>query len=373
MTLSTATNWIAVRSDFPALANWTYLNTATYGQVPRRSVDAIARHFAHRDELACADFLDWYAEADRMKTPIAQLINATPNDIAIMQNSSIALGLIAGGLDWKPGDNLVTLADEFPNQLYLSAHIAHRGVELREASAEQLLDSIDSRTRLVALSEVNYSNGYRASVAEISKVAHDRGAFVFVDGTQSTGALRFDAQQSKVDALAVHAYKWMCSPTGIGFLYINSALRSLVRPNAIGWRSHRDWRNVDNLHHGAPEFIESAERYEGGGLSFGLTHALGASVEMMLEIGPENIEERVLALAQDVRNRLRNLGATVADHNSQIAAAKFPHHDPSQLARELKSRNILVAARHGYLRVSPHFYNNAADLDALESELRRLL
>ncbi|HLW75555.1 MAG TPA: aminotransferase class V-fold PLP-dependent enzyme, partial [Bryobacteraceae bacterium] len=346
---------------------------ATYGHVPLRSSAACARHFAHRDHLACSDFLAWYEEADRMKTPIARLINASPLDIAFVQNSSVALGLIAGGLDWKPGDNLVTLADEFPNQLYLSAHIAHRGVELREALPGNLDRAIDSRTRLVALSEVNYSSGYRAPVAEISRLAHARGAFVYLDGTQSTGALRIDVAASQPDALAVHAYKWMCSPTGIGFLYINSALRSQIRPNSIGWRSHRDWRNVDNLHHGAPELIDTAERYEGGGLSFGLLHSLGESVGMMLEIGPENIESRVLSLANDARVRLRNLGAEVPDYNSQIATAKFPRHNPSHLARELKSRNILVAARHGYLRVSPHFYNNAADLDALESGLRSLL
>jgi cysteine desulfurase/selenocysteine lyase len=367
-------DWNAIRAEFPALAHWTYLNTATYGHVPRRSVEANARHFAHRDELACSDFLAWYDEADRMREPVAQLIHATPDDIAFIPNAATALGLVAGGIDWKPGDNLVTLGEEFPNQLYLPALVEGRGVEFRESAWESICHSIDSRTRLVAISEVNYSTGFRAPVEEISKIARSRGARLFVDGTQSIGALRFDVQKSRPDVLAVHAYKWMCSPTGVGFMYMAPELRKILPPNTVGWRSHHDWRNVDNLHHGSPVFADSAQRYEGGGLAFGLLHAMGASVELMLEIGPDAIEQQVLQLAASARNRLRALGAEVLDHgDSQIVAAKFPGQDPSLLARALKARRVVVAARHGFLRVSPHFYNNESDLDRLEEELQKLL
>jgi cysteine desulfurase/selenocysteine lyase len=369
----TSVDWSAVRADFPALEDWTYLNTATYGHVPRRSVAAIARHFAHRDELACSDFLNWFDEIDSVRASIARLINATPDDIAFIPNSATALGLIAGGIDWKPGDNVVTLADEFPNQLYIPALVAHHGVEFREAPWENFYDSIDARTRLIVLSEVNYATGFRAPIEEISKIAHQRGARLFVDGTQSTGALIFDVQKSRPDVLAVHAYKWMCSPTGVGFFYIAPDFRPMIRPNSIGWRSHGDWRNVDNLHHGSPVLKESAERYEGGGLAFGFLHAMGASADWMLEIGPAAIEARVLQLADQARARLRNLGAQVTDTCSQIVTAKFDDRDVSALARDLKARRVIVAARHGFLRVSPHFYNNESDLDRLDEELRKLL
>ncbi len=369
----TTVDWPAIRADFPALENWTYLNTATYGHVPRRSFAAITRHFAHRDELACSDFLSWYDESDRIRASIARLVNTTPDDIAFIPNSATALGLIAGGIDWKPGDNVVTLADEFPNQLYIPALIEHRGVEFREAPWEKFYDSIDARTRLIALSEVNYATGFRAPIGEISKIARDHGARFFVDGTQSTGALVFDVQKSRPDVLAVHAYKWMCSPTGVGFFYIAPDFRPLIRPHSIGWRSHGDWRNVDNLHHGSPVLKDSAERYEGGGLAFGLLHSMGASADWMLEIGPESIEARVLQLAEQARARLRALGAQVTDTCSQIVTAKFAGRDVSALARDLKARRVIVAARHGFLRVSPHFYNNESDLDRLEEELRKLI
>jgi selenocysteine lyase/cysteine desulfurase len=358
-------NWSAIRQEFPALQNWTYLNTATFGQIPRRAVDAVARHFAHRDELACSDFLDWFTDADRLRGSIAKLIHASADDIAFIPNAASALTTVIAGLNLAPEDNLVTLDGEFPNYLY--AERAHR-VDWR-----QLEESVDARTRLVAFSEVNYSLGFRPPLHRISEFLTDRGVPLFVDGSQSTGALVFDIRRTPVDVLAVHGYKWMMSPPGAGFMYVSPRMRAKLPPNVIGWKSHRDWRNVDCLHHGTPEFAGSAMKYEGGGLALPLLYALEASVELMLEIGPETIERRVLELAADAGARLRRLGAEVSEDPSPIVAARFPGRDPSPIAKELERRRVLVAARHGRLRVSPHFYNDESDLDRLESELRSLL
>jgi selenocysteine lyase/cysteine desulfurase len=366
-------DWKAVRAEFPALENWTYLNTATYGQVPRRGSAAVACHFAQRDELACSDFLAWYDESDRIRASMARLIHAEAEDVGFIPNSSFALGLMAGGLDWKRGDNVVTLADEFPNCLYLPALVQRHGVEFREVPWERLYDSVDANTRLVAISEVNYATGLRPPLAEIAKFLHERGVLLYVDGTQSVGALQFDVRESRPDMLAVHAYKWMCSPTGVGFMYVAPSLRPRLLPHVAGWRTDQNWRSVDNLQHGMPVLKDAAERYEGGGLQFGLLNAMGAAADWMLELGPAEIEKRVLELARGARDRLARLGAETTDTGAQVVAVKFPGVDSSRLARELKSRRVLVAARHGFFRVSPHFYNNEADLDRLEEELRRLI
>jgi cysteine desulfurase/selenocysteine lyase len=366
-------DWQAIRAEFPALSNWTYLNSATFGQLPRRGIEAVSRHFAHRDELACSDFLDWYTDADRLRDSIARLIHASVDDIAFVANASAALGLVAGGLAWQRGDNVVTLSDEFPNYLYLPALVEKHCVEFREVPWEGFYKSIDARTRMVALSEVNYSSGFRPPLDELSQFLRERNVVLFVDGTQSVGALQFDVRKSQPDVLAVHGYKWLVSPTGAGFVYVAKHLRDRLPPSEIGWRSHSTWREVDNLHHGTPILKESAEKYEGGGLPFPLLYAMEASVNLMLDIGPAAIEQRVLELARGARERLVRLGAVAADNGSQIVAAKFAGQDPSRLARELKARRVLVAARHGYLRVSPHFYNNEEDLDRLEEELVKLL
>jgi selenocysteine lyase/cysteine desulfurase len=140
-------------------------------------------------------------------------------------------------------------------------------------------------------------------------------------------------------------------------------------PSVIGWRSDRGWRGVDDLHHGAPQLPDGAERYEGGMLNFPSLCGMEESVKMMLEIGPEVIEKRVLELAARAAELLRGTGARIIHENSNIVAAHWPDRDASALARELDRRRIVVAARHGNLRVSPHFYNNESDLEVLAEAL----
>jgi cysteine desulfurase/selenocysteine lyase len=358
-------NWEKIRDDFPALANWTYLNTATYGQVPRRAVEAMNQHSEQRDELASTNFLDWYTDTDRMRASIAQLIHAGPDDIAFVPNAAAALSIVLSGIAARPGDNIVTLDDEFPNYLYQDS--------ARKVAWDRLLDSVDERTRLVAFSEVNYATGFRPPLAEISNFLGERGVPLFLDGSQSVGALTFDVRKTPVDVLAVHGYKWLMSPTGAGFMYVSPAFRKKLPPNIIGWRSHCDWRNVDRLHSGTPEFKDAAEKYEGGGLPFHLLYAMDASVHWMLEIGPDAIERRVMGLADSARSMLRRLGGEIADTGSQVVIARFPDIDASAAARALREQKVVIAARHGRLRISPHFYNDEGDLKRLETALKNLL
>ncbi|MEO8100431.1 MAG: aminotransferase class V-fold PLP-dependent enzyme [Acidobacteriota bacterium] len=359
------TDWAAVRAEFPALRRWTYLNTATFGQVPRRAVAAVNAHWAQRDELACADFLDWYEDMNRVRASIARLINAAPEDIAFVTNAAAALSIVTSGLELGHHDHILTLDDEFPNYQYM----AHA----RKVPYDHLLDSIDRHTKLIALSEVNYSTGFRAPLDEISKRAADRHVPLFVDGSQSTGALVFDVAKTPVDVLAVHGYKWLISPSGAGFMYVSPQMRERLQPNIIGWRSHEDWRNVGNLHHGEPHFKQAAEKYEGGGLPFSLLYAMEASVNWMLEIGPAAIEQRVLDLAAKAHAMLLRLGGAGEDSNSQIVTGFFPYLDAAEIVKKLRVQSIQVASRRGRLRISPHFYNNEADIERLEEALEACL
>jgi cysteine desulfurase/selenocysteine lyase len=371
--LGMSIDWAAIRREFPALDHWTFLNTATFGQLPRRATEAVARHFAHRDELACGDFLAWYDDADRLRAKLGSLIGCSASDIAFVPNASSALGLLLAGLDWQSGDRVLTLEHEFPNNLYAPGLLERFGVEAAACPWERFYESLDARTRLVVLSSVNYNTGFAPPLAELADLLRSRGILLFIDGTQSLGALRFDVRRIQPDMLAVHGYKWLLSPNGAGFFYISPQLRERLQPNVVGWRSHRDWRNVDNLHHGAPELPATAEKYEGGSVSFALLYAMEASVDLILEIGPEAIEQRVLGLAAAARDILRELGGAVADGVSPIVAARFENRDVSALARALKERRVLVAARRGHLRVSPHLYNNEQDLEIFGRELQALL
>ncbi len=363
-------NWQPIRAEFPVCSEWAYLNTAAFGMMPKRATDAMEQHFAHRNALACTDFLDWYSRLNQLRESAARLIGARAEDIAFVPNTASALAVVIANLDLKPRDNIVTLADEFPNYQYMPA--------ARKIPPEGLIDgrffeAIDERTRLICVSHVNYSTGLRAPVEAISRYAADRGIPLFVDGTQSVGAMRFDVSETPVSVLAIHAYKWLISPSGAGFMYVAPEFRESLQPLVIGWRSHHDWRSIDNFHTAAPVFPASAEKYEGAGLPVSLLLALQASLDWILEIGPAVVEARTLELAQRCREIVRNLGGESLDAGSQIANARFPGADVSELAAQLKREKVVVAARAGNLRISPHFYNNEEDLDRLETGLKRAL
>jgi cysteine desulfurase/selenocysteine lyase len=368
-------DWAKIRAEFPSLGFWAYLNTATFGQLPRRATEAVNRHFNHRDVFACSDFVDWYADTDRLRELIGRLVRALPEDIAFIPTTSYALSLLVGGIDWKPGDRIVTLTDEFPNQIYHPALLEGRGVEFVEAPWDRFYESLNERTRLVAISAMSYVTGFRPPLVEIGKFLRERGILFYLDGTQGCGALEFDLSEIQPDVFAVHGYKWMLSPNGAGFMYVAPAVREWLKPYVVGWRSDKDWRDVDHLRHGAPTFGQAAEKYEGGMLAHSLLYAMEESIWLMLEIGPERIEQRVLELASTARKALEERGALFDTPGpvSPILSARFECCDPSAVTNQLKARRVLVSARHGKLRVSTHFYNNENDIDRLSEELKRIL
>ncbi|MBV6432598.1 MAG: Isopenicillin N epimerase [Bryobacteraceae bacterium] len=367
-------DWDAVRREFPALEGHTFLNTATYGQLPRATTKAVEEHFLRRDRFACSDFIEWFDDADRIRDSIARLIHCSREDVAFFPNASTAVSLLAQGIDWREGDRILTLEDEFPNHLYIAQSLARADI----VPWPRFLDALTPRTRLAMLSTVNYTTGLCPPLDRIAEACRANGTVLSIDGTQSIGALRFDAARVQPDMFAVDGYKWLCCPNGSGFAYIHPSVREWLKPQTVGWRSDKRWREVNSLHHGAPEFKESAERYEGGMLPFPLIYAMGASVEFMLQLGAEAIERRVLELAGTLRDRLRELGARLLSDQdplcvSPIVAARWPDVDSEALSLELKRLRILTAARHGNLRVSTHFYNNEDDIGRLIEALRKLL
>jgi cysteine desulfurase/selenocysteine lyase len=362
-------DWGSVRQQFPALANWTYLNTATYGQLPRGAVAAAQQHFAHRDSLACTDFLEWFDAADGVRQRIAQLIRCRADDIAFIPNAATGLATLLNGIDWQEGDRIVTLEGEFPNNLYIAALRQRYHIRFAQVPWDHFYESIDRNTRLVAMSTANYTTGFRPPLTHVARFLHEHGVMLYLDGTQTVGALELDVGDVRPDVLAVDGYKWLLSPNGAGFLYVSPKLRPKLTPSVLGWRSDSGWREVNSLHHGAPRFKEAAEKYEGGMLDFPAIFAMSESVQMMLDLGPERIEQRVLELAAKTKMILEEAGATVLHDHTPIVAAHFADRDPAAIAARLKEQRIIVSARHGNLRVSVHFYNDESDLEKLRVAL----
>src|SRR5437899_5559488 len=189
--------------------------------------------------------------------------------------------------------------------------LARFGAKLRTAPWSGFYRSVNERTRLVVLSTVNYATGFRPPLEEISRFLRERGVLLYVDGSQSVGALQFDIGLVRPSVLCVDAYKWMLSPNGAGFLYVDPELRQRLPATVVGWRSDRNWRSVASLNHGEPVFTDSAEKYEGGMLPFPSIYGMGAVIDLMLEVGPAAIEARVMELAGKTRTMLCGLGAQV--------------------------------------------------------------
>ena len=377
-----STEWRRLREQFPVLKDWVYLNTATFGPVPLCAAEAAAAHLRKRDETASLDFLDWYAQADVVRAAAATLVGAGVEDIAFIPNAGAALAWLIGGIDWKSGDEIVTLTHEFPNNLYFPKVLGSSGVSLTELelpdgrfSLDRFLGALTPRTRLVLMSTVNYSTGLRPPIEAIGLELRNRDILFYVDGTQSVGALQIDVQAAAIDFLVVHAYKWMLSPTGIGFAYVAPGVREWLKPSLYSWRSHKNWRDVDRLHHGVPELQPDAVKYEGGIQNFSGIFAMGAVLDLIHSTGPAAIERRVQQLAEKAREVLRSRGGRLAGdehphYDSPIVTAQFPGADVSELAVGLRDRRIAVAARKGDLRVSPHFFNNDEDLARLGEGLK---
>ena len=378
-----STEWQPLREQFPVLKDWVYLNAATFGPVPQCAAEAAAAHVRKRDETASLDFLDWYTQADVVRAAAAKLIGAGAEDIAFIPNAGAALAWLIGGIDWKSGDEIVTLTHEFPNNLYFPKVLGSAGVSLTELelpdgrfSLDRFIEALTPRTRLVLMSTVNYSTGLRPPIEAIGLELRRRDILFCVDGTQSVGALQIDVQAAAIDFLVVHAYKWMLSPTGIGFAYVAPRVREWLKPSLYSWRSHKNWRDVDRLHHGVPELPPGAIKYEGGIQNFSGIFAMGAVLDLIHSIGPAAIEWRVQQLAEKTREVLRSRGGRLASdehphYDSSIVTGQFPGVDVSELAVGLRDKRIVVAARQGNLRVSPHFFNDEGDLARLGEGLER--
>jgi selenocysteine lyase/cysteine desulfurase len=326
---------------------------------------------------------DRMEEVERVRGLAARLLGARQTrEVAFVENTSTALSLAAEGLDWKPGDNVVGAALEFPSNVYPWMSLAARGVEYRRAQErdgridpEELFSLIDSRTRMLALSWVQYASGFRADLARLGRACRELGILFVVDVIQGLGALPLDVEADFIDVAAASAHKWLLGPEGIALLYVSDRVVERLRPVRSGWRSMRDpfqWTDFDFT------WNEGARRFESGTFNVYGILALGGSLEILLAVGAEEIEPRVLALANRAARGLADLGfAVVSSHRrgetSGIVTAVPAGRSAEELVKRLNERGVVVAARAGRLRIAPHFYNTADEIERCLEELAGLV
>jgi selenocysteine lyase/cysteine desulfurase len=369
------------RTEFPITERWAYFDHAAVAPLPRRS-GAILRAWADdQEQNGVIHWPDWERRLETLRAGAARLIRAHPDEIAFVGSTTQGIGLVAEGFPWRDGDSVVTAAEEYPSNIYPWMNLATRGVSLRTVPSrdgriwvEDLAAVIDRSTRILTISHVEFASGFRNDLDALAELCRARGVALFVDAIQGLGPLVIDVQRTPIDFLAADGHKWLLGPEGAGLLYVRRDWIERLRPLGVGWHSVvGSYNSPENEFRLKP----NAQRWEGGSFNMPGLQALAASLGLLLEIGPETVSGRILERAAAVRAIAASTGWSVAGSTrpgdlSGIVALERPGVDPNAVVRSLRQRGVAIACRRGKLRISPHVYNDEADLMRLAEGLREI-
>ena len=371
-------DWNALRDEFPITRNYNFMNHATVAPLSKRAADGIRAYVDHAEQNSYLRG-GFFKKVDKVRGVVGSLINANPDEIAFTKGTSEGLSFVANGLSWQNGDNIVTCSVEFGANIYPWEALRPRGVEIRQVleedgriPLERLFESINSRTRLVTISSVQFASGYRTDLATLGEYCQSKGVFLCVDAIQSMGAFPIDVKAMNIDFLAADGHKWLCAPEGAGLFFVRKEIQGHLMPTTIGWMSMKDRFRFDKTHF---EFADTARRYEAGSYNMAGIFALEGAIELALEIGIENIAKRLLFLTDRLTDGLRAKGYRVVSSRtpteaSGIVAFRSDVHDHTNIQAHLEAEHrIVIAVRYGRLRASPHFYNTEREIDQLVEAL----
>jgi len=370
------TNWASTRRYFPVTRHLAYLNHAGVAPISTRVTEALARYAKESVERGAFDYAHVFdREVERVRGVAADLMGSRRDEIAFVKNTTEGIGIVAAGLDWKPGDRVVTCDLEYPSNVYPWWHLRSLGVEtVMLESRDGLLpleaveDALhDPSVRLLALSSVEFGTGARNDLEAIGEICRSRGVLFCVDAIQSLGCLPLDVKRAHVDFLAADGHKWLLSVEGCGIFFCARRSLELLRPQVVGWRSVTDNLDFDSYH---MELQPGAGRFEEGTPNTPGIFALGAGIDLLLEIGIDAIAARVLELTDHLVDGLRDRGARLLSprgpaEGSGIVAFRLEDEPPKATVERLRRAGVFTVARRGAVRASPHFYNDERDLDRL--------
>jgi len=362
-----------------------YLNHAAVAPWPRRTAEAVRRFAAENATRGASNYPAWLETEQALRGRLARLLNASStDDIALVKNTSEALSLVAYGLPWEAGDNIVGIAQEFPSNRIVWESLAPLGVELRlldlyaaQDPEGELLTLCDGRTRLLSVSAVQYARGLRMDLERLGTHCRRHGILFCVDAIQQIGALPFDVQTVNADFAAADGHKWMLGPEGLAVFYVREEVREQLRLHQYGWHmvehvgdfERRDW-----------EPACSAVRFEAGSPNLLGIQALEASLSLLEELGMDAVARAIDANVTLGMELVRSHGFELLsdprpERRSGILTFRVPGVDHSRLYRELMRHGVICAQRGGGIRFSPHFHTGAGELErgfAMVSEQQKI-
>ena len=370
----------SLRALFPVTGRAIYLNHAAVSAPPTPTINAIQSQLADVSENGSVNFRKWLIVKENTRQLVAGMLGARPEQVAFMRNTSDGLSTVANGLDWRPGDNLVTFRHEFPANLYPWLRVRDAlGVEVRvceerdgRVDLDELARLIDSKTRIVAISQIQYASGFRADLERIGRAARVHDALLVVDVIQALGVIPIDVEAELVDVAAAACHKWLLTPEGVGLLYLSARARERIQPTLVGWTSVPNPDDYGNYEQG---WNQGTLAWETGTAPVALIHGLEASLKLLHEVGIPRIQAYLETLTDHLCEQLQNTDYQVVSsrcvgEKSQIVCIRHTAGLSSMdLYAHLKKRNIITAPRGDRLRISPHFYNTVEEIDELVQAL----
>jgi len=360
--------------EFPLTDELIYLNHAAVGPWPKRTGEAVIKFAEQNTRYGSHFYLDWLSKEAELRSQLQALLNApSADDIALVKNTSEALSFVAYGLEWHPGDNIVSSNEEFPSNRLPWESLADQGVEFRQADLhsadtpeDALFALVDGNTRLLTISSIQFASGLRMDLERIGEFCKRRGILFCIDAIQSLGAVQFDAQAYQADFVMADGHKWMFGPEGLGVFYTAPGARDKLKLTQYGWHMMKDIHNYENK---PWEIHPTARRFECGSPNMLGIHAFSASLSLLLETGMAAVEAQVLeksdylADAIDKNAQLVLLSGQHSRLKSGIVIFKHRAVANEVLYKHLQDNGVVCALRGGGIRFSPHFYNMLEEID----------
>ena len=365
-----------IRALFPISERLVYLNHAAVSPLPTTTIAATEAQLRDVLENGSLNFRSWLSVKEQARQLLASLLGARPEQVAFMRNTSDSLSTVANGLAWRPGDNIVTFRREFPSNIYPWLRLREaQGVEVRmceerdgRVDEDELCSLVDQRTKVIAISQVQFASGFRANISRLAEVAKRNDALLVVDVIQGLGVAPTNVEREGIDVAAGAGHKWLLAPEGVGYLYLSDRARDRIEPTLVGWVSVENPDEYDNFDQ---PWNRGTLAWETGTGSNALIHGLKASLDLLTATGPDRIaiylEELTDYLcAQLERAKYELVSSRAPGEKSQIVCIKHRHGlTAMQLYHRLAQEKIVTAPRGDRLRIAPHFYNTAIDIDQL--------
>ena len=367
------------RDQFDLAPGLAYLNHAAVGVLPRATHGMLQEMIDAHARAGVLGVAPYEMDLPGLRRRIGAFVGGSGDEIALLRNTGDGATIVAQGLDLQPGDEIITAANEFGSNAYPWLVLRERGIVVRLLDAprermtpDALRAAISPRTKLVAVSWVTFDDGYRHDLTALAEVAHAAGALFVVDAIQGLGAFGLDVRQVPIDALYAGGAKWLMGLQGVGFLWLRASLLDRVALRLPGWRSVEDiWNFLDYDQPPAP----NASRFEGGTPNIIGALSLATSMDVLAGAGVDRIGAHVLALTDRLCEGAAARGYTIdgdrsrEDVKSGIVRIRREDVDPMALGKRLGAAGMCVTYRASGIRISPHGYNTADEIDALLAEL----